>query len=216
MIKACIFDLDGTLSDTLTTIAYYGNKSLNKFGLPSIPKERYRYLVGNGAKILVERMVREVEGDASLVETIFEDYTKAYETEPLYLTAPYAGIVDLLKALRERGVLIAVLSNKPHAPACAVVKTLFGEETFDCCYGQREGVPIKPDPAAVLGIMKELKVTAEECFYIGDTAVDMQTGTASGATSVGVLWGFRDRQELEENGAEVLLEHPMQLLEFLV
>lgn len=215
MIKACIFDLDGTLSNTLTTIAYYCNQTLNKFDLPSLPQERYRYLVGNGARILVERMVREAGGADALVDAVFKEYTEAYEKEPLYLTAPYEGIVDLLKALRERGILTAVLSNKPHIPACAVVDALFGKDAFDCCYGQREGVPIKPDPTAVLEIMKELGVTAEECFYIGDTAVDMQTGTASGATSVGVLWGFRDRQELEESGADILLEHPMQLLDFL-
>ena len=215
MIRACIFDLDGTLSNTLTTIAYYGNKTLNKFGLASIPEERYRYLVGNGAKILVERMITEVGGDLSRLEEIFLDYTQSYEEEPLYLTKPYDGIVELLSALREQGVYTAVLSNKPHAPTCAVVEALFGKDAFDCYYGQREGVAIKPDPVAVFEIMDELGVKAEECLFIGDTAVDIRTGKNAKTKAVGVLWGFRDRDELLENGADILLEHPMQLLDFL-
>lgn len=216
MVRACIFDLDGTLLNTLTTIAYYGNKSLNAVGLPSVPEERYRYLVGNGAKVLVERMLCEVGADKDLFEDVYRDYTEAYERKPLYLTTPYDGIVDLLAGLKSRGVLTAVLSNKPHVPTCAIAEALFKPQTFARVYGQREGVPIKPDPTALLGILDELGVLPEECLYIGDTATDMKTGRVAGIKTVGVLWGFRDREELLEHGADILLEHPMQLLDFLV
>lgn len=215
MVRACVFDLDGTLLNTLTTIAYYGNESLKAFGLPPISQERYRYLIGNGAKVLVERMLREVGADESLFEAVYEKYTAAYEQKPLYLTVPYEGIVELLRELKTSGILTAVLSNKPHAPTCSVVDALFAPQTFERCYGQREGVPIKPDPTALHGVLEELGVAAEECLYIGDTAVDMKTGRAAGVRTVGVLWGFRDREELVENGADILLEHPMQLLDFL-
>lgn len=216
MIRACIFDLDGTLLNTLETIAHYANQTLNKFDLPAIPTERYRYLVGNGARILVERMLQETQGDMALFGAAFEDYTQSYDKEPLYLTAPYDGILDLLRELKSRNIKIAVLSNKPHNATAAVVKAIFGTDTFDRCYGQREGVPIKPDPTALIALMDELGVSPEECLYVGDTATDMQTGRGAGAKTVGVLWGFRDRDELAENGAELLVEHPRQLLDALV
>ena len=215
MIRACIFDLDGTLLNTLATIAHYCNQTLNRFDLPAIPQERFRYLVGNGAKLLVERMLREVGGDPSFFDAAYQDYTQAYDRAPLYLTAPYDGILDLLRELKSRGIRIAVLSNKPHSATTAVVESLFGKDTFDRCYGQREGVPIKPDPQALLSLMDELGVAPEECLYIGDTAVDMQTGRGAGAKTVGVLWGFRDREELEASGGEILIENPMQLLTVL-
>ena len=216
MIRACIFDLDGTLSNTLETIAHYANQTLNRFHLPAIPTERYRYLVGNGARILVERMLRETNGDMSLLEEAFRDYTQSYDKEPLYLTAPYDVILDMLRELKSRNIKIAVLSNKPHYATVSVVEALFGKDTFDRCYGQREGVPIKPDPAALITLMDELGVSPEECLYIGDTATDMQTGRGAGTKTVGVLWGFRNRAELTESGGELLIEHPRQLLDALV
>ncbi len=215
MIRACIFDLDGTLLDTLSTISHYANQTLKKFGLPAIPRERYRYLVGNGARVLLERMFAETQGDPAVLDAAFTDYTESYEKEPLYLTAPYDGILNLLAELKCRNIKTAVLSNKPHLPTCAVIDAIFGDGAFDRCYGQREGVPIKPDPTALLALMDELGVRPEECLYIGDTATDMQTGRGAGAKTVGVLWGFRDREELIESGGEILLEDPMQLLDFL-
>lgn len=216
MIRACIFDLDGTLLNTLTTIAHYGNESLTAFGLPPIAEDRYRYLIGDGAKVLVERMLCEVGADKSaLFAPVYADYIARYDREPLYLTRVYDGILELLRALKKRGVLTAVLSNKPHSATCAVVDAFFDKGTFHCCYGQREGVPVKPDPTALLAVMAELGAAPEECLYIGDTAVDMKTGRGAGAKTVGVLWGFRDRAELAEHGAGTIVEQAEQILHLL-
>lgn len=215
MIRACIFDLDGTLLNTLTTIAHYGNASLKAFGLPAVAEERYRYLVGNGAKILVERMIAESGGDPALYDAIFAHYNAAYDAAPKHLTQPYPGVVSVISELKQRGIFTAVLSNKPHFATVSAVGSFFEPGMFDRVYGQREGIPIKPNPLALQSILDELGVLPSECLYIGDTAVDMQTGKAAGIQTVGVLWGFRTREELVQSGADVLLERAEQLLDLL-
>lgn len=212
MKKAVIFDLDGTLADTLTTIAYFANQALETYGFSAIPKEKYRYMVGNGAKILVQRMLHE-NGDDSpeSFAKVYPLYNQTYDDNFLYLTAPYEGIPEILAKLKDAGVKMAVLSNKPHPTTSKVVKALFGDNTFDLVWGQKEGVPLKPDPAALFGIMKELGVTAEETVYVGDTAADMKTGKSAGAWTVGVLWGFRDEQELRDNHADAIIAKAEEL-----
>ena len=212
MKKAVIFDLDGTLADTLTTIAYFANQALETYGFSAIPKEKYRYMVGNGAKILVQRMLHE-NGDDSpeSFAKVYPLYNQTYDDNFLYLTAPYEGIPEILAKLKDAGVKMAVLSNKPHSTTSKVVQALFGDDTFDLVWGQKEGVPLKPDPAALFGIMKELGVTAEETVYVGDTAADMKTGKSAGAWTVGVLWGFRDEQELRDNHADAIIAKAEEL-----
>ena len=214
MIKLCIFDLDGTVLDTVTTIAYYGNYALSKHGIEPIDVEEYKYFAGNGAVNLIKRALR--FRDALTDETfekVFADYNTAYNANTSYLTAPFDGIPETLDAIKAQGIKMAILSNKPHFATCGVINSLFGEGYFDCVYGQREDVPIKPDPTAVYGIINEMNVKPEECLYIGDTGTDMKTGKNAKLYTVGVLWGFRGKDELLEGGADTIIEKPQQLLD---
>ncbi len=215
MIKACIFDMDGTVVNTLNTIAHFGNTALNNAGLPSVAAEEYKYMVGNGAKTLVKRMIEKVGADESLFEKVFTKYSTDYNNDFLYLTEPYDGILNMLKAIKKKGITTTILSNKPHATALKVSDALFGNKLIDVCYGARDSVALKPDPAGVFEILKELGLKKEECLYIGDTSTDMKTGKSAGLYTVGVLWGFRERDELEENGADEIISHPSELLHIL-
>ena len=216
MIKLCIFDLDGTVLDTVHTIAYYGNYALSKHGIDPIEVKEYNYFAGNGAVNLIKRALRFRNAlTDETFEKVFADYNAAYNADTSYLTAPFDGIVDTLDAMKTQGVKMAILSNKPHFATCGVIHSLFGEGYFDRVYGQREDVPIKPDPTAVYQIIHELQVKPEECLYIGDTGTDMKTGKNAGLRTVGVLWGFRGKEELVENGADVIIEKPQELLNCL-
>ncbi len=214
MIKLCIFDLDGTVLDTVHTIAYYGNFALSKHGIEPIDAEEYKYFAGNGAVNLIKRALRFRNCLTDEVfEKVFADYNTAYNANTSYLTAPFDGIREALDAIKAQGIKTAILSNKPHFATTSVINSLFGEGYFDCVYGQRENVPIKPDPTAVLEIMEECNAKPEECLYIGDTGTDMKTGKNAKLYTVGVLWGFRGKEELLENGADVIIENPQQLLD---
>lgn len=215
MIKACIFDMDGTVSNTINSIAYFANNALKKAGLAQIETDVYKKLVGNGAKVLVERMLKTVGASESYYDEVAYEYNTKYDNDFLYLTEPYDGIIDMLKELKKMGLSIAILSNKPHVTAVKVSDALFSKELVDICYGGREGIALKPDPAGVFEILKELNIAKEECLYIGDTATDMKTGKGAGLYTVGVLWGFRDRKELEEGGADKIIEHPSQLIDII-
>lgn len=212
MIKACIFDMDGTVSNTINSITYFANNALKKAGLPTIESNVYKKLVGNGAKVLVERMLKTVGADESYYEEVAFEYNTKYDNDFLYLTEPYEGILDMLSSLKEMGIKVAILSNKPHETAIKVSDALFGSELVDVCYGGRDGIALKPDPAGVFEIMKELCVSKEECLYIGDTATDMKTGKGADLYTIGVLWGFRDREELENGGADVIISHPSEIV----
>lgn len=214
MIKACLFDLDGTLLDTISTISYYGNLALNKFGIESIETDEYKYFVGNGAKLLVERMLKFRDSyTEEMFDKVFEYYNDRYNADVKRYTAPYDGIEELIKNLKDNGILTAVISNKPDYAACEAVKTFFGESSFDIVHGQREGIKIKPDPEGAADILTTLGVKPEETVYVGDTRVDMQTGKSLGAYTIGVLWGFRDFEELQTNGADRIISHPREIME---
>ena len=216
MKKAVIFDLDGTLADTLDSITYCGNLALSQFGLPSFEKDRYRYFVGDGAAMLVRRALEAAGADVrSHFDEVYEAYRKIFAENCMYRVKPYEGIVPLLAELKQRGVRTAVLSNKPDADSRRVVKELFGEELLDYVQGQKEDVPRKPDPAGAFRIMERFGLTAGELLYVGDSGVDMKTGKAAGIDTIGVLWGFREKQELLENGADAVIGRPEELLAFL-
>lgn len=215
MIKACIFDMDGTTVNTINSIAYFANNALSKAGLPSIDTEEYKLLVGNGAKVLVERMLEKVGGDKGLFDTVYPEYNTTYDNDFLYLTEPYEGIINMLKELKAQGVQVAILSNKPHNTALKVCDALFGNDLVDICYGARDGIALKPDPEGVFGILSELNVKNNECLYIGDTATDMKTGKGANLYTVGVLWGFRKRDELEKSGADAIIARPSELLDIV-
>ena len=211
-VQAVVFDLDGTLTDTLTDIADAMNFALRGFGLPEFPVDAYRYLVGDGVVILAQRAVRD---RAELAPAVQEAYQRRYETHSEVTSRPYDGVPELLHALSERGLRLCVFSNKPHADTCRVVAHYFPQVRFDCVRGQTAGIPVKPDPAGALRCAEELGVKPSECLYLGDTATDMRCAVNAGMHPIGVAWGFRDEQELRASGAEHVIHHPMELLELL-
>lgn len=214
MIKLCIFDLDGTLLDTLPTISYYCNHSLEEFDLPTIEQERYKYLAGNGARVLIERMLDEVGADREkYFDKVYKFYNKEYDKDVNYLTKPFNGVPQMLAGLKTLGIDTAVISNKPDFAAVNVTKNFLGE-LVDIAHGGREGIPLKPSPEGVFEIMKEAGVTADECLYVGDTGTDMETGKNSGIFSIGVLWGFRKEDELRANGADIIVSHPLEIYDY--
>lgn len=216
MKKAVIFDLDGTLSDSIASLKYCGDRALAPFGYGPFPESDYKYFVGDGAANLVKRALIKA-GDEKLThfEEAFALYKKYFAADCMYQVKPYDGIPELLAALKEKGLKTTVLSNKPHAQTLDVIHSLFGRDCFDLIQGQREGLPIKPDPAGVFAILEQLGLRAEDLLYLGDTATDMRTGKSAGAFTVGALWGFRDRRELEEAHADAIIGHPLELLEYV-
>ncbi len=215
MIKLCVFDLDGTIADTITTISYYANNALNEYGLPSIEKERYKILVGDGAVTLIERMLSEVGcTDKETFNKVYNKYIKDYDDDFMYLTEVYEGVTELIDELIKRGIKVAVFTNKPEMTALKVIDILLGDRV-DLIIGNSEDRPKKPDPTGLFEILDTFKVTGDECLYIGDTSTDMKTGNGGGCHTVGVLWGFRERAELMENGAEFIIEKPDEMLNII-
>ena len=209
---AVLFDLDGTLTNTLRDIANAMNHALRQNGLPEWPAEAYRYLVGNGARKLAERAVRDRQ---DLQEKVQADYQAEYETHSEVFTRPYPGVPELLGALAERGLRLCVLSNKPDADTRRVVAHYFPGIPFEVVQGQLPEVPVKPDPAAARHVAARMGIAPERFLYLGDTAVDMACARNAGMHPVGVLWGFREEQELREGGAEWIIRRPEELLSLL-
>lgn len=213
MFKACIFDLDGTLADTIESIWWSSNEALAAVGLPPQPMEDYKYYAGDGAKVLIEKALA-AAGDKELknFEKAYAIYGDFFKKDCTYKVTVFDGIRETLDALKQRGFKLAVLSNKPHARSLDVVNKLFGSGYFDMVQGQVDGVPRKPAPDGALKIAKAFGVRPDECLYVGDTNTDMQTGRGAGMFTVGVLWGFRPRKELEENRAMEIISHPSELV----
>lgn len=216
MKKAVIFDLDGTLSDSLLSIAYSANLALSAFGFAPFEAGRYKYFAGDGAAELVRRCLRN-DGDEGLshFDEVYGKYCEVFEEYCMYQVKPYEGIPELLNGLKARGIYTAVLSNKPHERTLTVIHDLFGDRLFDVVQGQRDGLPKKPAPDGALKICKKLSVLPEECIYCGDTNTDMKTGKSAGMFTVGVLWGFREKEELARNHADAIIEKPQEIIEYL-
>lgn len=217
MYKAAIFDLDGTVADTLESIAEACNKTLIRFGLSPLKIGRYRYFAGNGADTLIERTLR-AAGDERLLhyEQVYEAYMEIFKQDCTYKVKAFDGMKDVLDSVKMAGIKIAVVTNKPHDSAVKVVEYLFGSGYFDRILGAGKGFPKKPDPAGTLSVAAELNAGPAECLYVGDTNVDMQTGRNAGMYTAGVLWGFRSREELEENHAQAIVEKPEDILRLLL
>ena len=212
MIKACIFDLDGTLADTLESMAYVANEIMQKYGLKALPTDNFRYYSGEGADMLMQRALKDA-GDKELIH--YEEgrrlYREMFAADPMYKVVPYEGMPETLKELKKRGIRLAVCSNKPHPAAVKVIAQLYGDD-FDMVLGQSDAIRRKPAPDGPLMIAGKFGVRPEECMYGGDTSTDMKTGKAAGMFTVGALWGFRDREELNANGADLVAEHPTDLV----
>ena len=216
MYQYCLFDLDGTLTNTLESMTYSVNLTLEEMGLSKITKDQCRLFVGNGARVLMEKSLKAAgDTDASRIEEGMEIYGRIFDQNCTYHVTPYEGIPEMLKALKDKGIHLAVLSNKPDRQTVKVVKAIFGEELFDYAQGQKEGIRRKPEPDGVWYLMEQMHVSKEECLYIGDSEVDAATGRNAGLKTIGVLWGFRDRKTLETAGADDLIDRPDELLQFV-
>ncbi len=214
-MQAILFDLDGTLLDTLDDLASSMNAVLTARGLPLHDNESYKYFVGDGVENLVLRSLpKELRREPMLSECIAEmraEYSRRWN----HSSRPYQGIPELLAALTSRGMSTAVLSNKPQPMTDLCVTNLLAGHNFAAVRGARPGVAKKPDPAAALEIASEVGVAPANWLYVGDTATDMKTAVAAGMRPIGVLWGFRDAAELCDGGAESLIARPSELLELL-
>jgi phosphoglycolate phosphatase len=214
--KAICFDLDGTLLDSLADLANCTNKILLKRGFPEHPEAAYRYFVGEGAKMLMTRVLPEEVRNESLIEECRQDFEATYRECWDEQTVPYEHIPELLNALQRRKLKLTVLSNKPHEFTLLAVNKLLPSWYFDMILGQREGVSRKPDPTGMLEICEKLKIPPGSFIYLGDTATDMKTSVTAGCFSVGVLWGFRSEEELRDNGANAIVKDPLDVLDLLV
>ena len=212
MKKAILFDLDGTLVNTLEDIADAMNRSLRLHDLPEWDLMDYRFLVGNGAKVLAERAVRDRK---DLAKDVQAEYQFWYERHNMDKSHAYEGMPETLKALSDKGIRLCVLSNKPDVDSKHVVNHYYPGIPFEIIRGQLPGVPVKPDPTGALNIACEMNLTPDDFLYVGDTAVDMTCARSAGMFPVGALWGFRTKEELLESGAKVLLERPEDLLTLL-
>ena len=213
--KAVCFDLDGTLLDTLDDLAYCANKILSERGYPIHRVDAFRYFVGDGAKMLMTRVMPEEARNETLIEDCRKDFETIYRECWNRKTVPYQGIPELLNALKKRKLKLAVLSNKPQEFTVITVNHFLQHCNFDMILGQREGFPKKPDPAGMLEICQHLRVSSEDFLYLGDTATDMKTAVAAGCYPVGVLWGFRSEKELKDYGAQVIIKKPLDVLDLL-
>ncbi|MFT7244402.1 MAG: phosphoglycolate phosphatase [Candidatus Azotimanducaceae bacterium] len=211
-LKALLFDLDGTLLDTLTSLANCFNRVLNAEGYPTHPVEAYRLFIGDGARQCVIRCLPDEEQDDITVNHVLRlqqaDYLLSWQQD----VEIYSGIATLLAELKTRGLPMAVLSNKDHAFVERCVGHFFKPDTFAAIQGYSASIPHKPDPAGAQQLIHQLGIPASETALIGDTAVDVETAITAGICSIGVLWGFRDREELEKAGAHYIVKTPEDVL----
>lgn len=211
-VKVCIFDLDGTLARTQESIARPVNMTLEHFGLPPQPVEAFNYFAGDGIKNALKRALA-ASGDTN--ESHLEEglpMCRAWmQEDPSYHVEPYDHMVWALNELKSHGIKIAVFSNKPHESAVSLVETIFGKSLFDHIQGQTDRIPIKPDPAGVHEILESFGMDKSECLYFGDTNTDMLTAHNAGVTAVGVTWGFRPREELEEYKADIIIDSAKEI-----
>ena len=214
MINSIIFDLDGTLLNTIEDLANACNYALTTLGYKTHEVEKYKTFVGNGRYKLVERMLPEDNRSVENIEKALELFDSYYEKHMIDMTKPYDGIMEMLVCLISKSINIAVVSNKPHEFTTEVVKNYFGDR-FEVVYGHKKNTKEKPDPWAVLEVIDEFKVNKDECLYVGDSEIDINTAKNAGVKSVGVEWGFRGKGELESAGANYIVNKPEQILEIL-
>lgn len=210
-VRAAVFDLDGTLVDSLRDIAGAMNHTLEAHGLPTHAIDAYRHKVGEGVARLVAKALPPGADDATRA-SVTAAFRARYAAHILDFTKPYDGVPDMLAALAARGIALAVLSNKPDAATGHLVRALFPSVPFAKVLGHRDDLPRKPDPTSARLIADAMRVATSECAFVGDTHVDMETAIAARMIPIGVLWGFRDREELERAGAQTIVATPSELV----
>lgn len=215
MIKGVIFDLDGTLANSIEDIADSMNKVLKEKDFPTHDYSTYKTFVGRGVKTLVEKALPENNRTESEILSSFDRMMKVYDENCIVKTCLYPEISELLTSLSEKNIKIAVFSNKANELTQKVVKVLLADWKLEHVLGAGGDIPRKPDPKGALLISEKMGIPPEELIYVGDSGVDMETAHNSGMHAAGVLWGFRDMEELLENGAQTILEHPMDLIKSL-
>ncbi|MCO6399987.1 MAG: HAD family hydrolase [Verrucomicrobia bacterium] len=208
---AALFDLDGTLLDTLRDLGESMNRALATFGHPPHAIEDYRYLVGDGILVLATRALPEGHRSPEAIEALLLEYRRDYQERWNVHTQPYEGIPEMLRALQAAGLKLGVLSNKPHEMTRQCVNGYLSDTRFACVFGQRDEVPRKPDPAGALEAAGAMGVKPARVLYLGDTSTDMKTARAAGMFAVGVTWGFRPESELRETGAHAIVHHPSEI-----
>ncbi|MCM1349447.1 MAG: HAD family hydrolase [Firmicutes bacterium] len=211
-----IFDLDGTLLNTIADLAAAANHALEKAGFPTHSPEAYPFFVGNGVRKLLERVLPEDARTEENIAILMEHFRSYYDTHLADLTRPYPGIEELLVKLRENDVEIAVASNKYQSAVERLIHHFFPSVHWAAIEGQKEGVPVKPDPSIVFSILSKCPTPKAKVVYIGDSGVDMDTAKRAGVTSVGVTWGFRPVHELTEHFADFIAHKPERILEIVL
>jgi len=219
MIKLIIFDLDGTLLNTLDDLADCTNYILQQNGFPTHEIDTYKYFVGNGIEMLIRRALPQ-DTTEKIYSKVLNEFLKYYEIHKADKTAPYPGINETLAKLQEKEVLLAVATNKTHELLPDLMRYYFPTIKWAAVFGNRKDVPIKPHPQIVYDILRSCKdvactISTNNVLYVGDTAVDMETAQNAGLTKVGVLWGFRTKEELAQAHADYIIEHPVELINIL-
>lgn len=217
MIKAIIFDLDGTLINSIEDLANATNNALRISGFPIHEIKEYNYIVGSG---VIQQIIRslpiEYKDDQQTINKVIQDFSAQYDNNWMKKSVPYEGINELLYKLKENGYLQAVASNKPDFFTKKIVKHFFKDETFAFVSGNTPELEKKPSPDIAFKIMRELGVTADECIFVGDTNVDINTAKNAGIFSIGCLWGFRTREELENAGANLIAHNPDEIFQYIL
>lgn len=214
--QGAIFDMDGTLLDTLTDIAEAANDALAELKFPTFPVEDYRYFVGDGVKVLMARLLpQEFEQNEEVHEKFLQLYSKYYSQKWNQNTQPYRGIPELLNILQQKNFRLGILSNKPHAFTVKCAEKILADWKFDFILGQKDEIPRKPDPAGAIIIRDAWSLSSSEILYFGDTGTDMLTAKRAGFYALGVTWGFRPEDELREAGADLIIHHPLDVLSLL-
>lgn len=215
MKKLVIFDLDGTLLNTIADLAHSTNYALQKLGYPTHEPEKYNFMVGNGVNKLFERALPEGEKTEENILRVRKEFVPYYDIHNADASSPYPGIPEVLSHLQKKGIQIAVASNKYQSATQKLVAHYFPEIHFTAVFGQREGINVKPDPTIVFDILKLANVSKEEVLYVGDSGVDMQTAANAGVTACGVTWGFRPETELEMFNPTYIISNAAELKEII-
>jgi len=214
--KAIIFDLDGTLANTVLDIKIHVNTILKRHSFPEVSLEDTYALIGGGLRYAMKKALKGAENNEKIIDLYGEELVEEYSKRPIIDTHPYEGINTLLEKIKEKKIKMAVFSNKSHSITEKVVYTLFGREMFDIVKGYTEGVPKKPDPGGALLIAEKFALSPKEIIYLGDSDTDCITANNGGFKFIAALWGYRTKKEIADAGADLFISKPIELLDFLV